>query len=305
MTTTETTTEPRPHPAKFSSQHLAQALVHLEREAARLGIPVEELAVLDSFAGVGTVHELPCNTWGVELEREWAEQHPMTSVGDATELSWPDRSFHAYFTSITFANRMADTYDGSRDRCTTAGCGKDGADEGWRLADDRDEIEDTEEVRHADLLVDETVVVTRCEDCRGTGRRPSNRMSYRIALGRMPSANSSAVMQWGTPWRRFHRLALAEAVRAVKDDGLLIVNASDSVRTVGSGDNRRVTYPPVVEFVAMTLFRLGCYVETIEPVGTRRYGHGANRERRAASEHLIVVRKGRPSLVSDLPEAAG
>lgn len=278
----------RPHPAKFSDVHLAAARSYLDDEVRRRGITTEELRVLDSFAGTGLVHELPYTTVGVELEPEWASYHPDTIVGNATDLAAAGitpGSFGAYFTSTTFANRMADTYDGSRDTCTTCrgtGC-KVGAD---CMA------------LHMKPVAPEVIPSPHgaCERCEGTGFAPTTRNTYRISLGRMPSEGSACCLQWGARWRRLHRLAIVQAVEAVADEGLLLVNASDSRRTV-SGE---LVYPKVVEFLTMTLLRAGCYLVAIDRLETKRQGNGANREVRAAWEHLIVVRKGRPTMKSDL-----
>lgn len=75
------------------------------------------LKVLDPFAGVGKIHELQrivkgVKTTGVELEREWAEAHPQTRVGDALDLpkQW-DQSFDVVATSPCYGNRMADNHN--------------------------------------------------------------------------------------------------------------------------------------------------------------------------------------------------
>jgi len=280
--------ELRPHPAKFSDVHLEAARAYLDAEVERRGITREELLVLDSFAGIGLVHELPYTTVGVELEPEWAGHHPDTIVGDATDLAavgiHPGQ-FDAYFTSTTFANRMADTYDGSRDTCTS--CKGSGCRWGECTALHLKPVGDAAEL---------TAPHGPCERCTGTGYAPTTRNTYRVSLGRMPSEGSSCCLQWGAAWRRLHRLAMVQAVEAVAGDGLLLVNASDSRRTV----NGELIYPPVVEFLTMTLLRAGCYLVAIDRVETRRQGNGANRDVRAAWEHLIVVRKGRPTMKSDL-----
>jgi tRNA G10 N-methylase Trm11 len=97
-----------PHPAKFSPPILAAIETAL---AARVdGAAV----ILDPFAGVGGVHALPWETVGVEIEPEWAAQHPATRCGDSTKLTdlFPAGSFDAVVTSPAYGNRMADSYAG-------------------------------------------------------------------------------------------------------------------------------------------------------------------------------------------------
>lgn len=106
------------HPAKFSTSVLEAALKVLdEREFSG--------TILDPFAGTGRVHELGSlvmkpdgtyvlrNTYGVELEPEWAALSPYTAVGDATKLPvhWTG-IWDCVFTSPPYANRMADKYAG-------------------------------------------------------------------------------------------------------------------------------------------------------------------------------------------------
>ena len=69
--------------------------------------------ILDPFAGTGKVfllnHWLPdAEVSGVEIEREWAEQHPRTTLGNALHLPWPDGYFDALVTSPGYGNRLAD-----------------------------------------------------------------------------------------------------------------------------------------------------------------------------------------------------
>ncbi len=96
------------HPAVFHPKLLAVIAAMLKEIGA--------VTVLDPFAGVGKVHTLAQEipyliTVGVELEPEWANQHPATRVGDATALppAWTGR-FDAIVTSPGFGNRMADQF---------------------------------------------------------------------------------------------------------------------------------------------------------------------------------------------------
>ena len=104
------------HPAKFSV-----AVLDAIREIAD-GLLPDGARVLDPFAGVGGIHSLAepmgWETWGVELEPEWAAQHPRTVCGDSTRLGTIVEEglipsvFDAIVTSPAYGNRMADAYAG-------------------------------------------------------------------------------------------------------------------------------------------------------------------------------------------------
>lgn len=94
---------PVKHPAKFSAQILP-VIDELLGDA---------ITVLDPFAGVGLIHTLypKRETWGIEIEPEWAEQHPRTFVGNALTLPFKSESFDAIATSPCYGNRMADHHN--------------------------------------------------------------------------------------------------------------------------------------------------------------------------------------------------
>jgi len=108
----------REHPAKYSDNLITH-----------IGMIVSEYqpdSILDPMAGVGTIARLRGTGFkgrivAHELEREWAEQTPLTvkaRVGNAEDMSWADDGeFGAIITSPTYGNRMADHHnarDGSR-----------------------------------------------------------------------------------------------------------------------------------------------------------------------------------------------
>lgn len=69
--------------------------------------------ILDPFGGTGKVfllsHWLPnAQIEAVEIEPEWAAQHPRTTLGNALALPWADDYFDAVCTSPAYGNRMAD-----------------------------------------------------------------------------------------------------------------------------------------------------------------------------------------------------
>lgn len=102
------------HPAKFSP-----AILQAIAQVFTLHYPLEVQTVLDPFAGVGGVHVLAklCNldVTGVELEAEWARQHPNTEVGDALNLRFDQGTFDAVVTSPCYGNRMADHHEARDD----------------------------------------------------------------------------------------------------------------------------------------------------------------------------------------------
>lgn len=99
------------HPAKYTDTILTELAGILADEQARRG----PIRVLDPMAGIGRIHTLASLgiiTVGVELEPEWAEQHPDTLVGDALNLRFADATFSAIVVSPAYGNRLADSYAG-------------------------------------------------------------------------------------------------------------------------------------------------------------------------------------------------
>ena len=92
------------HPAKYSPQ-IVDALT--ERLPAAIPPPAR---ILDPFAGVGGIHKLAAvgySTVGVEIEPEWAAEHPDTICGDSRSLPLDDDSVDAVATSPAYGNKMA------------------------------------------------------------------------------------------------------------------------------------------------------------------------------------------------------
>jgi tRNA G10 N-methylase Trm11 len=91
------------HPAKYS----------VEIRALLMKILRNHRRILDPFAGVGGIHRLwlAGETYGIEIEPEWAVMHSRTQVGNALYLPWPDEHFDAICTSPTYGNRMADHHE--------------------------------------------------------------------------------------------------------------------------------------------------------------------------------------------------
>jgi hypothetical protein len=103
------------HPAKFSPQILQVLDGWLHMEAFWLNKRTDKLRVLDPMCGVGGVHSLPGRTFGVELEEEWASQHPRSQQGDCRALPWRAKSFDAIVVSPVYGNRLSDAYNAKDD----------------------------------------------------------------------------------------------------------------------------------------------------------------------------------------------
>jgi len=101
-----------PHPSKYSKA----ILDHLEGLVDLLITLFDRkpIRILDPMAGVGTIHRLArpnaVETTGLEIEPEWAEQHPNTIEGDATAMPFGDNSFELVIFSPPYGNRMADQF---------------------------------------------------------------------------------------------------------------------------------------------------------------------------------------------------
>lgn len=201
----------------------------------RIASGKRKIRLLDPFAGSGRIHRLATPqivTVGVELEPEWAEEHPSTEVGNALHLRFRKNSFDVIGTSCTYGNRMADHH-----------VAKDG----------------------------------------------SERRSYRHNLGRMPSTDSSAILHWGTEYRKFHRAAWREADRVLRPGGLFVLNIANHWKTEVKGED------PVEQRVSewhLTFFlndlRYG--LVEVKRVKTKKFTKGANRHR-TDGELIIVMRK--------------
>lgn len=257
--------EPRAHPAPFSLPVLDAIEPILEHEAFVQG--KKKLRVLDPFAGIGRIHDLPHNTVGVELEPEWAQCHKDTEVGDATKLRFRANSYDAVVTSPCYGNRMSDHHE-NKDSCKKC--------EGWGHW-----------FEQFDYKAKWYRIV--CDACKGTGL--SHRRSYKHYLGRDLSPNNAGELLWhdgpkGRPYRLLHQRAWTEAVRVSR--GLIIVNCKNHLRTVKTGE------PPVLQKVTewhmKALVHLGCSIEQVVRVQVHGYKFGANRDIRDSYESIIVAR---------------
>lgn len=239
------------HPAKFSPEVLdvLRSLVRLE--ARRQGI--ERPKLLDSFGGVGRIHQLDdiARTRAVELRPRWAACHARTRVGDATRLPhWWTQSFHVWATSPCYGNRLRDHHV-ANDSCKTC-VGKTG------------------------------VVDPSCRVCKGRGL--SSRRSYAHDYGEpFEHEHDGGVLRFGTDaYSSLHERAYQQAHRVVVDGGGALLNVSDFYEQKQLVD--------AVSWHRAAMRDVGWrYVRTV-PVVTKRLLHGANRQR-AEHEVVLVFRK--------------
>ena len=100
------------HPAKYSKK-IYNYLEDLVDSLAPL-FDRRPIRILDPMAGVGTIHRLArpvlVSTTGLEIEPEWAEQHPDTIEGDATAMPFGNDNFELIIFSPPYGNRMADQF---------------------------------------------------------------------------------------------------------------------------------------------------------------------------------------------------
>jgi tRNA G10 N-methylase Trm11 len=98
------------HPAKYSNEIISKILSEVQLRLDTGSI------ILDPFAGIGGVHILypKYNTIGIEIEEEWALQHPKNICFDSTKLNEliHAESVDAIVTSPAYGNRMSDQYKG-------------------------------------------------------------------------------------------------------------------------------------------------------------------------------------------------
>ena len=99
-----------PHPSKYSQTIYDYLETLVAALAPRFG---DRVRILDPMAGVGTIHRLArpgIVTTGLEIEPEWAGQHPDTIEGDATYMPFGNGSFEMVIFSPPYGNRMADQF---------------------------------------------------------------------------------------------------------------------------------------------------------------------------------------------------
>jgi len=219
--------------------------------------------ILDPYAGIGRVHELGRDdTYGIEIEPEWAATHQHTVWADSSTLrrvegEWADRYCsvvqkengergniarpNAVITSCDYGNRMADQYLGTPE----------------------------ERRRRAE-----------------TGELPRRR-GYAISLGRKVSPGSTARFKFGPEYKAAHTRIFTAVTDVCLPDSKLALNVSDFFVTNAPGEDPQRAY--VVSFWVELIASLGWVVERLIPVGTRRFRDGANSDLRVDAETIVVA----------------
>lgn len=285
----------RAFPAKYS----APIVDAIEAElAARF---LHTARILDPFGGVGGVHQLadrlPVTTVAIDIEAEQAALHPRTVHGDSRRVTSlvpqlraltdpglpPDvgwRGFDAIVTSPAYGNRLADQYLGSdNEKCRRC----DG--QGWLHDCTGKALTDAERADgHADCSLSGCPNCTPPGGCGGTGKSPSKRMGYAIALGRRLTLGSGAALHWGDRYRKVHRDVLREVQLLLRPGGWWLVNVSSFLETDDDGD----AYRPVMEWWVEEI-AVRARIVRLVAIPTARLRFGQNAERRVPVEHLIVA----------------
>jgi hypothetical protein len=251
------------HPAKFPKRVLDRLREMLAVERERVG----HLKVLDPFAGPGGIHELAeetVETYGVEIQPEWAAAHPSTICGSVLELPsiFPAGLFDVICTSPCYGNRMADSHVAAE---VCSACGGTG-------------------------IVGETYDTHRCEACDGTGKRDHHRNTYAHSLraaGVEPvvSPDNAMVIQWGPAYRVLHTKAWAAGHHVLRPGGLVLLNVKNHIR---SGVEQRV-----IEYHLNDWLVRGYTLEEARRIPTKGLPDGANAKTRTEAELVLALRRPR------------
>lgn len=104
------------HPAAFSRELMPWFVKIVEDyDNTVKRSPTRPVRILDPFAGTGRIHQLMeienVQTYGVEIEPEWAELHPLTNCADSTNMDYfLSLFFDMIVTSPTYGNRFSDKH---------------------------------------------------------------------------------------------------------------------------------------------------------------------------------------------------
>lgn len=111
------------------------------------------------------------------------------------------------------------------------------------------------------------------------------RNTYHHKLGRKPSPNSSATLQWGEKYREFHRDAWTETWRVLEPGGLLLLNVKDHIR---NGEVQEVSQWHMGYFA----IALNAHLVETAKVTVNGNRQGQNGSARVPFENLYLFQKG-------------
>jgi hypothetical protein len=240
--------EAQRHSAKYSISilKLLKALVNDEDR------PIPGI-LFDPFAGVGSGSVIRQDWQGIELEPEYAAEHPKVTQGNALDLSdYPD-GIGCITTSPTYGNRMAGNYTGSFCK-TCGGCGAQAS-----------------------------AVDPLCPTCKGSGTDAHRRRGYAVDLQRPLHEDNSGLWTFGKNYKDFHRDWLGLIAEVISNTGEgtpgFILNMSDHWKTSHISNEPFQEYVHVCRWWLTTANVFGWKLLEAHSVNTPRNKEGANQHR--------------------------
>lgn len=256
------------HPAKFTPSILDKIkdLVNAERHERGA------VKVLDPFAGTGLIHQVAdvggIDTYGIELQPEWARMHPRTITGSVldVQLLFPGARFTVLATSYCYGNRMGDCHD-AKDPCKVCGGSGRACTAG------------------TDHVVGHDCPPELCATCKGSGLSKRNTYTHtlvRQGIEPVTTDDNAARMQWGAKYRQFHSAAWKACREVLEPGALVLLNGKNHYR----GDSLQ----RVVEFHLNDWLVAGAIIEQVRKVPVSGNGQGANGTKRVPYETVAALR---------------
>ena len=234
------------HPAKFSRPIMHTMQQYLTRLAASQP-DKKHWYVLDPMGGVGGVFDLHA------IENDFPDPRVLHIMCVEIEIEWADvAEAHPRLSRedrVVCADffTWCDRYLGSFDLIAVS------PTYGNRMADHHDAKED------------------------------SVRNTYKHKLGRYLSDGSSAGMQWGDEYRRFHRKLWEEAWDLLEDGGFLLLNVKDHIR--------QGVKQPVSAWHRATMTSIGFKLVDVTDVAVSGNRQGENGNARVDHEQVYLFQK--------------
>lgn len=115
-----------------------------------------------------------------------------------------------------------------------------------------------------------------------TGQMPRRR-GYAISLGRKPDPESGAGTGFTRKYKRIHGNIIDQMFQVIRPGGRAVINVSNFIKGKNEVD--------VVGWWEQRMIDAGFLMVLRQPVETRRYKDGANRDLRAAAEYILTFTK--------------